>query len=296
MCISLLQSKQFSCQQAKYIKDELQRYSNQLQELSNNYWKGREQEFASPLTFTQLIGTAMGSQSALTSSFISVAKTLMNSHNDTSYDSYFGNITSPSTILTLGNFALCNTSLSTPQPREYPFPAIFPLYQPTLRPQVSAHFSFVDLIETMPKLLPHLILTILSGCRITVFQSQHTYDVFRLKEIAEFLTTLCIGGVSTSHEPLTLNNSSSFNGQILLSTSNSYTGQDASLDVSRGLKGLVYEGRSSLLDGFLTYIKEGGQFIEERYWNIVLDYWGLTVRCLAGEPTPTTQDKYVVEV
>ena len=45
----------------------------------------------------------------------------------------------------------------------------------------------------------------------------------------------------------------------------------------------------------IIYIKEEGQFIEERYWNLVLDYWGLTIRCFSGEEIPSSQDKYIVE-
>ena len=57
---------------------------------------------------------------------------------------------------------------------------------------------------------------------------------------------------------------------------------------------MFYEGKG-LLDNFVNYIKEDGQFIDERYWNVVLDYWGLTIRCLSGEQVPMTQEKYIVE-
>ncbi|EDR28574.1 hypothetical protein EDI_338270 [Entamoeba dispar SAW760] len=294
ICISILQSRQFSCQQAKFVKEELQKCSKQLQEISYSYWNGTTQIFESPLTFSELINIALQSQNGLNTILTSTSKIVLNSHINTSYDSYFSNITSPSTVLTLGNFALCNSSFNKPIPHDFPFPPIFPLYQPSLRSQISAKYSFNDIIETMPKLLPHLILTILSGCRITIFQSIPILNTFKLKEIADFLTSLCIGGVSCAHYSPILNDDKSFNGQILVTTSNTFTGNDAALDLSKGFKGLFYEGKG-LLDNFISYTKEGGQFLEERYWNIVLDYWGLTVRCLAGESIPTSQDKYVIQ-
>ncbi|GAB1227128.1 LOW QUALITY PROTEIN: hypothetical protein ENUP19_0320G0013 [Entamoeba nuttalli] len=249
-CITILLST------SKIVKEELQKCSKQLQEISYSYWNGTTQNIESPLTFSELINVALQSQNGLNTILTSTSKMLLNSHINTSYDSYFSNITSPSTVLTLGNFALCNSSFSKPIPHDFPFPPIFPLYQPSLRSQISAKYSFNDVIETMPKLLPHLILTILS--EFTVFQSTPTLSAFKLKEIADFLTSLCIGGVSCAHYSPILNDDKSFNGQVLVTTSNTFTGNDAALDLSKGLKGLFYEGKG-ILDNFISYTKEGGQ-------------------------------------
>ena len=39
VCISLLQSRQFSCQQAKFVKETLQSCSQTLQEIASTFWK-----------------------------------------------------------------------------------------------------------------------------------------------------------------------------------------------------------------------------------------------------------------
>ncbi|KAL7716076.1 UDENN domain-containing protein [Entamoeba marina] len=243
-CISLLQSRQFSCQQAKCVKEELQKY----------YWRGTTQTFDVPLSLTELINIASQSETALGGIFNLYSKLLMNSHINTSYDSYFSNITSPSTVLTLGNFALCNTNFSKPDPRPYPFPAIFPLYQPVQYAQVSPKYSFVNMIQTMPKIVPHLLLTLLSGCRLVVFQSQQQLDAFKLKEIAEFLSSLCIGGVSSTQHDLYLNDDKTRDGQITVLSTHTYNGHDSFLDLSKGFKGLYYEGKG-LLENFVVHAK-----------------------------------------
>ena len=38
-CISLLQSRQFTCQQAKIVKDQLQQCSQRLQAICDRYWR-----------------------------------------------------------------------------------------------------------------------------------------------------------------------------------------------------------------------------------------------------------------
>ncbi|KAL7711527.1 UDENN domain-containing protein [Entamoeba marina] len=201
-CISLLQSRQFSCQQAKCVKEELQKCSQLLQKTSEDYWRGTTQTFDVPLSLTELINIASQSETALGGIFNLYSKLLMNSHINTSYDSYF--------------------------------------------------------------------------------------------KIAEFLSSLCIGGVSSTQHDLYLNDDKTRDGQITVLSTHTYNGHDAFLDLSKGFKGLYYEGKG-LLENFVVHAKSGGQFLTERYWNIVLDYWGLTVRCLAGEQLPTTQDKYVIE-
>ena len=294
VCMSLLQSRQFSCQQAKFIKEELQKSSKFLQETSFSYWNGTTQTFDSPLQFTPLLNTALQQANGVYSTFLQLSKTLMTSHTNTSYDCYFSNITTPSNVITLGNFALCNSSFDKPIEHQFPFPAIFPLYKAPQRLLNQQKFTFRTMYEMMPKVFPHLILTILSGCRITIYNSTLQTTVKQLKEIGEFLTSLCIGGVSTAHYLPQIDEDKALNGQILISSSNTYIGNDASWDLAKGFKGLFYEGKS-LLDEFITYIKEDGQFIEERYWNVVLDYWGLTIRCLSGEQIPKSQEKYIIE-
>ena len=82
-------------------------------------------------------------------------------------------------------------------------------------------------------------------------------------------------------------------GQIVVSRATAFTGFGCYLDLSGSMRGLFYEGKG-LLDGFVNATRDVMAFWE-KYWSVVLDYWGLTVRCLVGEELPTSQDKYVVQ-
>ncbi|ELP85397.1 hypothetical protein EIN_086790 [Entamoeba invadens IP1] len=295
VCISMLQSRQFSCQQAKFVKEQLQLCSKRFQDVCDKYWRGTQMTFQSPMTFSELVNDAIGNEKGAENIFESLTETLKSSHNNTSYDSYFINMTSFSNVLTLGNFALCNSSFSKPQPREFPMQTIFPLYQPSMRMNISPKFGFSNLVsEISAKVVPHLLFNLLVGCKVVLFQSKKLYDAHKLQEIAIFLSSLCIGGVTSSHYVPELNDTTSGQGQIVVITANTYEGNEVVFDLAKGIKGLYYEGKG-ILDGFVIYMKEGGKCLEERYWNVVLDYWGLAVRVMAGEDVSTSQDKLVVE-
>ncbi|ELP85915.1 hypothetical protein EIN_134990 [Entamoeba invadens IP1] len=311
-CVAVIQSVPFTTPQTELLIERLTQIASAFQKTAL-LLKDVRGTYDSVMPLETLINTARDPKYTFKQIINTFTFPLLTTHLIYSPKNDFANYSHPSHIIACGGHSLFNWSMESPysekskkgdtkkrkvSQREYQqdFPTPFPPYVfPSSQNEKSNKYGFPQFVTDLQNVFPSVLLSLLSGLQIIIYSSVD-YEKTKLVDIAMFLSSFCFAGVSNGSNPniLVIDRQdvldplqTKFTQIFVLCETTSYLASPfvkyCHLDVSTGFYGLRYtpsEMKNSRLDSFIRYAVQKKPFIEQKMWNVLIDYGELATKCL----------------
>ena len=319
-CISVIQSIPFTTSQTDLLIERLTQLSSKLQGIAlrhTNFTK----EYDKVMSFQELIDSTDTSPGLFLKTIQSFGYNLLSTHNHYNLSHDFTNCTHAANIIPCGGRSLMNWSFSTPK-----FVPCDPINSVAMKQSManairyiksnqfvidehlnapyppcnfadpnleSNSFDYKQFITEFKRFFPNIIFSMLSGLQLIIYSSEK-YDISKMIDIARFISTFTIGGMSTETNPniQIVDNQESLQQlqtrytQIYVISEETFnlTSRFANfcqLDVSKSFYGMSYneEMKGSILHSFVVYALENKPFLAQKMWNVLVEYSQLTMKC-----------------
>ena len=339
-CISVIQSIPFTTSQTDLLIERLTQLSAKLQAFAlrhTNFVK----DYDKVMSLQELIDSTDTQPGLFLRTIQSCGYNLLSTHNHYTLSHDFTNITHPSNIIPCGGRSLMNWSFTTPR-----FVPADPINSTVLKQSMSNAIRFIkanqftitqhinapyppcnfadpnlesnsfdykQFITEFKRFFPNIILSMLSGLQLIIYSSEK-YDISKMIDIARFISSFTIGGMSTETNPniQIVDNQESLQQlqtrytQIYVISEETFnlTSRFANfcqLDVSKSFYGMSYneQMKTSILHSFVTYALENKPFLAQKMWNVMVEYSQLTMKCFLNPETTfklsTSPERFIVQ-
>ncbi|EMS16734.1 hypothetical protein KM1_158340 [Entamoeba histolytica HM-3:IMSS] len=343
-CIAIIQTIPFTSSQVNLLTERLTQLSSKLQSIALKL-HDTSISYSSILSLEELIDSTDPTPSLFKRVVTGFAYNLLSTHFYYSVLTDFINLTHPSHIIASGGHSLFNWSFAshttlpfhktyknTISSQQKPLTksdsidsniSEYTISENSLNPPFPPctflgntpepnDFDYQKLVSTYSSCFPNILFSLLSGLQCIVYSSEK-YDISKLIAIAKFLSSLCIGGVSSQPSPniqivdkqeallpLQLRFIQIFVICEPTVSLESPLHNLCYLDVSKGFYGLKYgdDMKNSLLDSFVKYALNKKKFLAQKMWNVMVEYSQLTMRCFIypelHQKIINTSERYII--